>query len=204
MALEDGASTVGPFDGMHCERVDTRATKPDAVIWGHNYGIVVKEKCKRFYDEGKRRLYANFESIALELWRDHKQEGYFVTYALIMNRFRSGWVYETTDQGPEKDDTIHDLAVKLGIDPDGLEKTVKEFNAVCNEEPFHPMKLDGKATTGLSPNKSNLANAIVTPPFYGYPVTSHLTFTYGGLKTNTDAQVLSTNGVPIPGMYAVS
>ena len=40
MALELGAATAGSFDGMHCELVDTRATKPDAVIWGHGYGIV--------------------------------------------------------------------------------------------------------------------------------------------------------------------
>lgn len=33
MALEVGASTSGSFDGMHCELVDTRAKKPDAVIW---------------------------------------------------------------------------------------------------------------------------------------------------------------------------
>lgn len=31
MALEVGAATAGSFDGMHCELVDTRATKPDAV-----------------------------------------------------------------------------------------------------------------------------------------------------------------------------
>jgi succinate dehydrogenase/fumarate reductase flavoprotein subunit len=51
MALEVGAGTAGSFDGMHCELVDTRAGKPDAVIWGHNYGIVVNKECKRFYDE---------------------------------------------------------------------------------------------------------------------------------------------------------
>lgn len=38
MALDVGAATAGSFDGMHCELVDTRAGKPDAVIWGHNYG----------------------------------------------------------------------------------------------------------------------------------------------------------------------
>lgn len=32
MALELGAATSGSFDGMHCELVDTRAKKPDAVI----------------------------------------------------------------------------------------------------------------------------------------------------------------------------
>jgi hypothetical protein len=34
MCLEVGAGTAGSFDGMHCELVDTRANKPDAVIWG--------------------------------------------------------------------------------------------------------------------------------------------------------------------------
>lgn len=120
-ALEVRASTAGSFDGMHCELVDTRATKPDAVIWGHNYGIRVNENCKRFYDEGKRHLFATFAMIALGLWRDHNQKGYFVTDATIMNRLRPGWVYDTTDQEPEKADTIHDLAVKLRIDPKELE-----------------------------------------------------------------------------------
>jgi hypothetical protein len=34
MALEVGASTSGSFDDMHCELVDTRAGKLDAVILG--------------------------------------------------------------------------------------------------------------------------------------------------------------------------
>lgn len=120
-ALEVRASTAGSFDGMHCELVDTRATKLDAVIWGYNYGIRVNENCKRFYDEGKRHLFATFAMIARGLWRDHNQKGYFVTDATIMNRLRPGWVYDTTDQEPEKADTIHDLAVKLRIDPKELE-----------------------------------------------------------------------------------
>ncbi|OAG02174.1 succinate dehydrogenase/fumarate reductase flavo protein subunit [Paraphaeosphaeria sporulosa] len=202
MALEVGAGTAGSFDGMHCELVDTRATKPDAVIWGHNYGIVVNEQCKRFYDEGKRHLFATFEMIALELWRDQNQKGYFITDEPIMKRFRPGWVYDTTDQEPEKANTIRELARKLKIDPDALEKTVNEFNDACNDKQFDLMKLDGKATTGLSPNKTNWANPINNSPYYGYPVTSHLTFTYGGVKTNNEAQVLSTNDVPIPGLWA--
>ncbi|KAF2025019.1 hypothetical protein EK21DRAFT_19617, partial [Setomelanomma holmii] len=120
-----------------------------------------------------------------------------------LKRFRLGWVYDTTDQEPEKADTIHDLAIKLGIDSDALEKTVKKFNIACNDKPFDLMKLDGKATKVLTSEKSNWANPIDTPPFYAYPVTAHLTFTYGGIRTNTDAQVLSTNGIPIPGLWVV-
>lgn len=45
------------------------------------------------------------------------------------------------------------------------------FNAAVNDKEFDLMKLDGKATTGLSPNKTNWANKIDTPPYYGYPMT---------------------------------
>lgn len=63
MALDVGAATAVSMSGMHCELVDKRATKPDAIIWGHNYGIVVNDHSKRFYDEGKRHLFATFEMI---------------------------------------------------------------------------------------------------------------------------------------------
>jgi succinate dehydrogenase/fumarate reductase flavoprotein subunit len=202
MAFELGAGTAGSLDGMHCELVDTRATKPDAVVWGHNYGIVVNKDCKRFYDESKRHLFATFEMIALETWRDQISEAYFVTDSTIMDRFLPGWVYDTSDVEPFKANSITELAKLLKIDPQKLEATVNEFNAVVNDKPFDLMRLDGKATTGLSPNKTNWASPINKAPYYGVPMTSHLTFTYGGLKVDTESRVLSTNGVPIPGLYA--
>lgn len=202
MALEVGAGTAGSFDGMHCELVDTRATKPDAVVWGHNYGIVVNKDCERFYDEGKRHLFATFEMIALETWRNQNQEVYFVTGATIMNRFSPGWVYDTSDVKPFKANSIEELAGMLKLDPHKLKTTVIEFSAACNDNKFDLMALDGKATTGLKPNKTNWANPIDTAPFFGVPMTSHLTFTYGGLKVNLESQVLSTHNVAIPGLYA--
>jgi hypothetical protein len=39
------------------------------------------------------------------------------------------------------------------------------------------MSLDGKATTGLSPNETDWANPINKPPYYGVAMTSHLTLT---------------------------
>lgn len=52
-----------------------------------------------------------------------------ITDAPIMDRFRPGWVYDTTDLDPEKGETIEDLAVKLGLVPQELKKTVDEYNA---------------------------------------------------------------------------
>ncbi|EXJ56908.1 hypothetical protein A1O7_07252 [Cladophialophora yegresii CBS 114405] len=156
MGLEVGAATAGSMSGMHCELVDIRAKKPDAVIWGHNYGIVVNEHCKRFYDEGKRHLFATFEMIALETWRDQNQKSYFVTDKPIMDRFRPGWVYDTTDQEPEQSDTIEGLAEKLGLDPKELKKTIDEYNAAINDNEFDLMKLDGKRTHGYGAQDDNL------------------------------------------------
>ncbi|KAE9582418.1 3-ketosteroid 1-dehydrogenase helE [Colletotrichum fructicola] len=202
MCLEVGADTAGSFDGMHCELVDTRADKPDAVIWGHNYGILVNNDCERFYDEGERHLFATFEMAALQTWKDQNMSCYFITDEVIMQRFKGSWVYETTDKPPEKSDTIGGLAETLNLDPKKLKKTVDDFNAAINDKSFDLMKLDGKATTGLKPNKTNWANPIAKAPFYGFPCTPNLTFTYGGVKTDLHSRVLSHNDVPIPGLYA--
>jgi tricarballylate dehydrogenase len=202
MAMEIGAGTAGQFDMVHAELVDTRATKPDAVIWGHNYGIVVNQDGERFYDEGEDYLFASFELIAYETWRNQNQKSYFITDKTVMDRFKGSWVYETTDQPPVQSDTIPGLAEQLGLDPEKLEATVSQFNAACGPGEWDPARLDGKKTEGISPPKSNWANPIDTPPFYGFPMTTHLTFTFGGVKVDTQGRVLSTNGVPIPGLYA--
>ena len=144
---------------------------------GHNYGIVVNKHSQRFYDEGQRHLFATFEMVALETWRNHNQSSFFVTDDVIMKRFKGSWVYETTDIAPEQADTIEELAKKLGLDPAELKKTVDEFNGAVNDKPFDLMKLDGKSTVGLKPNKSNWANPIAKAPFYGFPLTANLTFT---------------------------
>ena len=38
-------------------------------------------------------------------------------------------------------------------------------------------------------------------PFRAYPVTCGVTFTFGGVKINTRAQVLNVADKPIPGLY---
>lgn len=132
MAMDIGSGTAGQFDGIHSELVDTRTDTPDAVIWAHNYGIVVNEDCKCFFDEGEDYLFASFEKISHDTWQN--QKSYFVTDSPIMEHFRGSWVYETTDVPPEEADTIGELAEKLGLDPEKLEATVNEFNAACDRE----------------------------------------------------------------------
>lgn len=202
MALGVGADTAGQFDMLHAELVDPRARKYHAAIWGQNYGIVVNEDCERFHDEGEDYLFAVSESIAHETWRHQNQKAYFITDKTVMDRFEDSWIYETTDTRPEQSDTIADLAEKLGLEPAKLEATVSEFNAACGSGEWDPSKMDGKKTSGITPPKSNWANPIAQAPFSAFPMTSHLSYTFGGLKVDTEGRVLDTNGAPISGLYA--
>ncbi len=98
-------------------------------------------------------------------------------------------------------DDLTELAERLGIDPEGLVRTVEEFNASIEDKPFDPAIKDGRVAR-VSPPKSNWAVALESPPFYGYAVACGITFTFGGLAVDEHARVLGTSGDPLPGLYA--
>ena len=100
-------------------------------------------------------------------------------------------------------DTIEELAARLDIDPQGLSRTVREFNAAVQQDvPYNPTVKDGRATVGIEPPKTNWAQPIDTPPYLGYAVTCGITFTFGGVKIDTRGQVVTNSQEPIPGLYA--
>ena len=71
-----------------------------------------------------------------------------------------------------------------------LVKTVEEWNGYCDGEfdPDFGRQVDfGK---------------IQTPPFYADIYKPFVLGTAGGLRTDTNAQVVDVNGDPIPGLYA--
>ena len=80
---------------------------------------------------------------------------------------------------------------------------MEQFNrAVRDDIPFDASKTDGRSTEGITPRKSNWALRIDDPPFQAFPVTGGITFTFGGIEINRDAQVLNTGGRPIRGLFA--
>ena len=88
-------------------------------------------------------------------------------------------------------DTIEELARKLGIYPYFLAMTLNEWNeavATQNDAEF------GR-TTGMD-------NALLTPPYYAIQIAPGIHHTMGGVKINTSAQVINTNGDVIPGLFA--
>ena len=105
-------------------------------------------------------------------------------------------------------DTPRALAEKLGIDPDGLERTLEHFNAgaASGEDPDfdsgHFRWTQRLAGDPSYPNPN--LGTVAEPPFYGVRlvpvgvgINSH------GLRTDTSARVMHVRGHPIPGLYAV-
>ena len=86
--------------------------------------------------------------------------------------------------------TIRELAARAGIDADGLEHTIAEWN--------------DSVRSGHDPlGRREPGPPIESPPYYAlltHPVTL---FTFAGLSIDTDLRVLGTAGDPIPGLFAI-
>ena len=90
-----------------------------------------------------------------------------------------------------KADTIEELAAKLNVPAANLKATVDRYNELAaNGEDVD----FGKDPSILTP--------VDTAPFYGARITVALLVVLGGLNTNTDLEVLDTEGNVIPGLYA--
>ena len=61
---------------------------------------------------------------------------------------------------------------------------------------------DGLRTIGLTIDKTNWAQKLDAPPYHAYGVTAGVTFTFGGLKVTTAAEVEDTSGDRIGGLFA--
>jgi tricarballylate dehydrogenase len=201
-AMKIGAGTAGQFDWMHAELVDARSTRADAVIYPHNYGILVNEQAKRFHDEAIGPHLDYQEVLAREIWLNQNQTAFFIADGHIRGNPMIEARFDT-DHPAIVADTIADLADQLGLDAEQLEKTIADYNAATSDDvAFDLNRVDGKSTNGLEPPKSNWAYPLDRPPYFAYPVTAAIVFTCGGIKVNPDSQVVTANGVPIPGLYA--
>ncbi|WP_139650935.1 FAD-dependent oxidoreductase [Raoultibacter phocaeensis] len=91
-----------------------------------------------------------------------------------------------------KADTLEELADKIGVDKEAFLDEVKRYNEFCEkglDEDYH------KEPGFLYPIKE--------PPFYATMCAPAILVVTGGLKINTELQVLDENGEGIPGLYAV-
>jgi tricarballylate dehydrogenase len=201
--LDAGAETAGEERGFHAVAVDARSPKFDGGIATRldniPFGIVVNRDGRRFYDEGEElwpKRYAIWGTniatqpgqIAYGLW-DSKVTGLF-----LPPMYR-----------PYQAATITDLAGQLGLDPVTLQDTVARYNAALPPDArrrFSPAALDGVATTGLAPPKSNWAQPLDAPPFFAVPMRPGITFTYMGVRVDASARVRRQDGTTFRNVFA--
>ncbi|MFB6160554.1 MAG: FAD-dependent tricarballylate dehydrogenase TcuA [Haloferacaceae archaeon] len=201
MALDVGAKAAGEWSGAHMAIID--AASPDVEggitrIDGYQYGVILNHDGERFVDEGEDARASTYAKFGREIFEQPYHEAF-----IVVDSKTEPDVAHMGPSRPVTGDSIESLAHRLGIeDVDRTVETVEEYNAACDPGEYDPDVLDGNDTSGVTPPKSNWALPLDAPPYTGYPVTGGITFAYGGVAINTDAEVLDTRDEPIEGLYA--
>jgi tricarballylate dehydrogenase len=209
MALDAGAMPWGNWSGCHAVGWDRNAPPFGDLAVGdgfqkHSYpfGIMINASGERFVDEGadfRNYTYAKYGRVILQ------QPGQFAWQVFdrkVLHLLRDE--YRIKQATKVRAETLEELVGKLDdVDAARALATIRTYNAAVQTDiAFDPNVKDGRTAKGLPVPKSNWANTIDEPPFEAYAVTCGLTFTFGGVRVNTDAQVIDTDGEPMKGLYA--
>ena len=200
MALAIGAAPGGDYSSFHAEPVDPRSGVAEPSVFIFPYGVLVNRRGERFVDEAPGTVDAVYDTITKTIWQQPDGIAYAIFDAKLADvpNYRLGL---RTDQPPIVADSIAKLAEQLGVPATRLGATVTRYNEACGGGGFKPLQLDGLATEGLDPPKSNWARPIDTPPFQAWPIIASCVLTYGGLKVDAKSRVLNADGEVIPGLY---
>ncbi|RUL47389.1 FAD-dependent tricarballylate dehydrogenase TcuA [Lysinibacillus antri] len=204
MALNIGALPAGNWSQAHSVTGDRYLPDFEEGFQKLSYpfGIMVNAEGKRFVDEGadfRNYTYAKYGKIIMEqphncAWQifDAKVSPY------LREEYKGRKVTKV------KANTLEELADKISeLNKENFLKEIKAYNDAVDESvAFNPNIKDGRCTKGLAIPKSNWANKIDTAPFEAYAVTCGITFTYGGLKINEQAEVQSLLYEKMNGLYA--
>lgn len=208
MALSVGAQKYGEWSGCHSIGTDFNVpkvgdfNKPGDIFKKHSYplSIMVNIEGRRFVDEGadfRNYTYAKYGKEILKQ-KDH------VAYQIYDSNTRPllREEYNLEEATCIKADTLQELVEKLPVEKERFLQTIKEYNEAVQEGEFNPSIKDGKRTEGITPPKTNWAVKIEEGPFYAFPVTCGITFSFGGVHTDKEGKVLDKAGNPINGLFA--
>lgn len=209
MALAIGAQPYGHWSGCHATAWERYASEfgdlavtPQYQRHSYPFAVVVNKDGRRFIDEGadfRNYTYAKYGQAVLQqpgqvAWQIYDAK----TRHLLRDEYRTRTVTKVSA------DTLEELADRIEeIDKDQFLATIREFNgAVQQDVPFNPNVKDGRGAPGLPVPRSNWACTIDTAPFEAYAVTCGVTFTFGGVRVTTSAEVVNTAQEVIRGLYA--
>ena len=201
MAIEIGAATSGEFGSYHAEPIDPRSGVSEPSVFVFPYGILVNKDGHRFTDEAPGTVDAHYERITRRIFEQRDGLAHVILDARHM-RVPNYRLSIRTDKPPIVGQSLDELASLIDLPAATLSATVADYNAACVPGDYRPLELDGVATRGLHPPKTNWALPIDEAPFHAYPIISANVFTFGGVKVDSGARVLNSDGEPILGLYA--
>jgi 3-oxosteroid 1-dehydrogenase len=218
-----GAAMRGLGDAWWCTTIAVPGEPmPRLSIMEKSYpgSCVVNRAGRRFTNESQnymayqKELFArhNEANPCVPSWHvfDARFRRTYIVGPLYNSRMRPDWLLPRRwfDEGfVHRADTVAELARKAGIDPAGLEDTVRRMNAFARsgkDEDFGRGDADYDRYYGdprVAPNPC-LA-PIDEAPFYALPIDPGDFGTQGGMVTDTHARVLREDGSIIDGLYAV-
>lgn len=200
LALDAGAEPIGDARACHAIAVDARAPKFDGGIVTRldsiPLGIVVNIEGRRFADEGEDVWPKRYASWGALIATQPDQLAYAITDRKVAGLFMPS-VFPAIERS-----TLGELAAALGLPPDRFEETVRQFNQAVRPGRFDHSVLDDCRTEGLTPPKSHWAQRLDTPPFYAYPLRPGITFTYLGVRVDSEGRVLMQDGKRADNVFA--
>lgn len=184
MAQELGAATVDMGQIQIHPTVEANTASLITEGLRGDGAILVNAEGKRFIDEvGTRDVVS-----AAEIAQTGSYSYLIVDQAMAdASNVIQGYISKGfTTQG----DTYEALAAELGMDEAAFAETMNAWNA-CVE-----------AKSDEEFGRTSFASPLNTAPYYAIKVTAGVHHTMGGLKINSETQVLTEDGTAIPGLFA--
>lgn len=201
-ALDEGALPAGQWGGAHQVMNDAAAPNVEggrARINGYQYALALNTEGDRFLDEGEDFLLKTYAKFGQKVYDQPGQKAFVVFDSKV-----DDLVVSQIDNEPVEAESLEALFEKVGVEnADAAIESIERYNEATNPGEFDPHELDGNSTEGLDSEKTNWAIPVDEPPYKCFPVKSAMTFAFGGLKINTDSQVLDRREEPITGLWAV-
>lgn len=207
MAMNIGAMPWGQWSGCHATPISAdwgdfapREMTDRSNRLSYVYAVMLNLKGKRFVDEGEDGALFTYAKFGRAILAEPGAKAWQIFDSKVVHLLEPR--YQTSK--PIMADNLEELIAKLDIEdkPQAL-RTLQEYNAAARapEEGYDPTKKDGLSSRGLNPEKTNWALKLDKGPYYAYSATGGITFTFGGLKVNEQAQVIGTDWRPIKGLF---
>ena len=159
-------------------------------------GVMVNANGERYYDEGEEFWPKRYAIWGRLIAQQPDQISYAFIDSKVFDRFMPSRYPAITGN------TIGEVARQFDLPVEKVEALIAEFNRTVQPGKFDHTILDDCKTSGLTPPKTHWAQRLDTPPFYGYPLRTGVTFTYFGVKVNAKSAVLMKTGKVAENIFA--